>query len=189
MSENNKYKLTDETKEVFGVKLFRIEAKMSFGLVVKGDKGGFIEDAENLCVSGNAWVSGNACVYGNAWVSGNARVYGNARVSGSACVYGNARVSGSACVSGNAWVYGDACVYGNENITKTVINMIAACSFSITAYGKYIQVGCMLKTVTEWQKAHKSGKLKIEFDSDKEYKQAVKAVRLAISALELQNSY
>ena len=71
-----KYKLTKETKEVDGVKLYRIEATASFGDVEKGEKGGFIEKKENLSEEGNAWVSGNArvygdaCVYGDAWVSG-----------------------------------------------------------------------------------------------------------------------
>jgi hypothetical protein len=101
-----KYKLTSESKEYFGITLYRIEALKDFGGVSKGDKGGFIEKEENLSQEDNAWVSGNARVYGNAWVSGDARVYGDAWVSGNARVYGNA------WVSGDAWVYGDAWVSG-----------------------------------------------------------------------------
>jgi hypothetical protein len=77
-----KYKLTSESKEYFGITLYRIEALKDFGDVSKGDKGGFIEKEENLSQEDNAWVSGNAQVYGDAQVSGNAQVYGDAWVSG-----------------------------------------------------------------------------------------------------------
>ena len=74
-----KFKLTDETKiNFFGVKLFRIEATVSFGNVKKGDKGGWLS-SENLD-NGDARVSGNAWVYDNAEVYGDARVSGNAEV-------------------------------------------------------------------------------------------------------------
>ena len=45
---NKKYKLTSETKECCGVKLYRIEALIDFGDIEKGDKGGFIEKELNL---------------------------------------------------------------------------------------------------------------------------------------------
>ena len=128
-----KFELTSEFITVFGKKLFRIKALISFGDVKEGDLGGYIEKEGNLnqsgnawvydnaCVSGNAWVYDNACVSGNAWVYDNACVYGDARVSdnacvsGNACVYDNARVCGNARVSGNAWVYDNACVYGDAD--------------------------------------------------------------------------
>ena len=90
-----KFELTAETKiNVFGKKLFRIKALISFGDVKEGDVGGWIEKEKNLSHSGNAWVYDNAevCdnarVYGNAWVYGNARVYGNAEVCDNAEVCG-----------------------------------------------------------------------------------------------------
>ena len=75
-----KFELTAESKiNIFGKKLFRIKALISFGDVEEGETGGWIEKEENLeQSSGNAWVSGNAEVYGNAWVYGNAEVSGNA---------------------------------------------------------------------------------------------------------------
>ena len=87
-----KFELTAESKiNIFGKKLFRIKALISFGDVEEGETGGWIEKEENLeQSSGNAWVSGDAEVYGNARVYGDAWVYGNARVSGDAEVYGNA---------------------------------------------------------------------------------------------------
>ena len=95
-----KFSLTKNTKDYFGTTLYQIKAEMSFGNVVKGELGGWIEKKENLDEDGNAWVSGNARV------SGNAQVYGDAQVYGNAWVYGNARVYGDARVSGDAWVSG-----------------------------------------------------------------------------------
>jgi len=111
-----KYKLTKETKEVYGLKLFRIEALKDFGDVEKGEKGGWIEKEENLSQENNAWIYGNARVYGNAEIYGNASVYGDARVYGNASVYGNAEIYGNASVYGNARVYGNASVYGDAEI-------------------------------------------------------------------------
>ena len=137
---SKKYKLTDETINLNGVTLYRIEALKYFGEIKKGDKGGFIESENNLAHEGDAWVSdnahvyGNACVfdnsqvYGNAFVSGYAQVYGDAFVYGNAWLYDNTRVCGYARVADNARVYGDAnvcddssvfgsaCVYDNARV-------------------------------------------------------------------------
>lgn len=86
-----KFELTTETKiNIFGKKLFRIKALISFGPISAGEKGGWVEKEENLSQSGNAWVFGNAEVYDNAWVHNNACVHNNAWVSGNACVCDNA---------------------------------------------------------------------------------------------------
>ena len=74
-----KFELTSETKiNIFGKKLFRIKALVSFGVVKTGETGGWVEKEENVNQSGDAWV------FGNARVSGDARVFGNAEVSGNA---------------------------------------------------------------------------------------------------------
>ena len=122
--QQKKYELTGEFIEHWsGKKLYRIRALVSFGVVVAGQLGGFVESEKNLdqSLSGNAWVSGNALVSGNAWVYGNAQVYGNALVSGNAQVYGNALVSGNAQVSGNALVSGNAQVYGNAQVRSYAV--------------------------------------------------------------------
>ena len=112
-----KYKLTDETIEVEGKALYRIEALKDFCEIKKGDKGGFIESEDNLSHEGNAWVYDDACVSDNALVtddacvSDNARVYNDARVCGNSRVYGTARVTDDACVCGNARVYDNDWVY------------------------------------------------------------------------------
>lgn len=148
---SKKYKLTDETINLNGATLYRIEALKDFGEIKKGDKGGFIESENNLAHEGDAWVSDNAHVYGDACVFDNARVYNNAFVSGYAQVYGNAFVYGNAwlydntrvCdyawVSDNARVYGDAnvcddssvfgsaCVYGNARVCRDALVRGYAC--------------------------------------------------------------
>ena len=112
-----KFELTSETKiNIFGKKLFRIKALISFADVEAGETGGWVEKEGNVNQSGNAWVSGDAMVYGNAMVYGDAMVSGNAEVSGNAWVSGNAEVSGNAMVSGNAEVSGDAMVYGDAKV-------------------------------------------------------------------------
>ena len=74
-----KFELTSETKiNIFGKKLFRIKALISFADVEAGETGGWVEKEGNVNQYGNAWV------YGDAWVSGNAMVYGDAMVHGDA---------------------------------------------------------------------------------------------------------
>jgi UDP-3-O-[3-hydroxymyristoyl] glucosamine N-acyltransferase len=119
-----KYKLTDESIEVDGVTLFRIQALGPLPRVKVGEKGGFIEKESNLSQEGISWiyddayVFGDAHVWGNAWIFGKARVYGSARVYGGACVYGNAHVFGNAHISDNAAVSGKARVYGDSVISE-----------------------------------------------------------------------
>jgi carbonic anhydrase/acetyltransferase-like protein (isoleucine patch superfamily) len=102
-----KFSLTKNTKQFLGITLFQIKAEMSFGNVIKGELGGWIEKEENLSQDGDAWVSGNAWVYGNAQVSGNARVSGNAWVYGNAWVFGDARLSLKASFTLGWFIGGD----------------------------------------------------------------------------------
>lgn len=78
---SKKYKLTDETINLNGATLYRIEALKDFGEIKKGDKGGFIESEDNLSHEGNAWVYDDACVYGTARVTDDACVCGDAEIS------------------------------------------------------------------------------------------------------------
>ena len=132
---SKKYKLTDETINLNGATLYRIEALKDFGEIKKGDKGGFIESENNLAHEGNAWVSDNAHVYGDACVFDNARVYNNAFVSGYAQVYGNAFVYGNAWLYGNtrvcgyAWVADNARVYGDANVCDDSSVFGSACVY------------------------------------------------------------
>ena len=191
-----KFRLTEETIEVFDysrnttVKLHRIQALVSFGNVMEGDMGGFVEHECNLENSGNAWVYGNTKVYGNAkvcgnaWVCGNAevcgdaKVYGNAKVCGNACVCGNAEVCGDAKVYGNAWVYGnaevcgDAKVYGNADYIVFKNWWSSGRFFTWTRSNNMWRVGCFYGTGEELiEKAYGDSEL-----SGREYERIVKYV-------------
>ena len=111
-----KYKLTEETINVDGRTLYRIEALRDFGNVKKGDKGGFIENENNLTQYGKCWVYDNAEVSGYAIVHNNATVRGNAKVSGNAIIHEDAKVYGDAKVSGNAMVFDNAEIYDNAEV-------------------------------------------------------------------------
>ena len=109
-----KYKLREDlTKGCYGKTLYRIEALRDFGIIKKGELGGYIGKEENLIHDGNAQVCGDAVVYGKAEVCGDAEVYGKAQVYGDAVVCGDAVVYGKAEVCGKAQVYGDAVVCGD----------------------------------------------------------------------------
>ena len=75
-----KYILTEETKEVGGHILHRIQAVRDFDDVQKGDLGGWVESEKNLSHDGNCWVFDNGEVSGNGRVSGNGEVSSNARI-------------------------------------------------------------------------------------------------------------
>ena len=123
--QQKKYELTDEFIEIFGgKKLYRIKALVSFGVVVAGQLGGFIESEKNLDQS----------LSGNAWVSGNARVYGSARV------YGDARVRSHAVISEHKMIFWASNV-GSENGTLTVFN---------GKDGLIVTRGCFTGTVDEF---------------------------------------
>lgn len=111
-----KYKLTEESINFLGRKLYRIEALKDFGDVKKGDKGGYVGGENNLSQVGDCWIFGNAKVCDNAIICGNARVCDKAHVSDNAYVSGRAWVSDYAHVFGNALVYGDALVYNNTRV-------------------------------------------------------------------------
>ena len=171
-----KFELTSETKiNIFGKKLFRIKALISFADVEAGETGGWVEKEGNVNQSGNAWVSGDAMVYGNAevsgdaWVSDNAEVYGNAEVSGDAKVYGDAEVYGNAKVSGNAKVYGNAEV--SDNADYTTIHGFGT-QFRTTTFfrckDKKVRVacGCFFGTIPEFREQVKNtrkGKIAEEY--------------------------
>ena len=153
--QQKKYELTDEFIEHWsGKKLYRIRALVTFGIVVAGQLGGFVESEKNLDQS----LSGNAWVYGDAQVSGDARVYGNARVSGDALVYGNAWVSGDALVSGDAQVSGNARVrsYAVISELKTIFwaSNIGSENGTLTVFngkdGLIVTRGCFTGTVDEF---------------------------------------
>ena len=171
---NNKYELTDETKNVGNIVLHRIRALRDipkFGLKA-GDLGGWIESESNLSQDGDAWVSGDAKVSGNAWVSGNARVSGDAWVFGDAKVFGYAEVSDNAWVFGNAWVSGNARVFGDADYMTFKNSWSSGRWFTYTRSNKMWAVGCFCGTSEELiKKAYADSEL-----SGKCYEAIVRAV-------------
>ena len=113
---DKKYKLTDEYIVHYGIKLFRIEALKDFRNVRKGDKGGFVENENNLSHDEDCWISGDAKVYGDASVYENAKIFGNASVYGYAKVYGNANIYENAEIYGTAIVHCNSFVFGYANV-------------------------------------------------------------------------
>jgi carbonic anhydrase/acetyltransferase-like protein (isoleucine patch superfamily) len=117
-----KYELTKETKVYLDKTLYRIRAVENFGLVSKGDLGGFIEKEENLSQSGDCWVYHEAIVMDNALVSGNARVENNAVVKDNAILKNEARVEDWATVGGKTICLDDAKIEHHARIFgETVI--------------------------------------------------------------------
>ena len=82
--------------------MFRIEAVKNFRDVKKGDKGGFVENDNNLSHDGDCWIYGKAKVFDHANVYGNAIVCDDAKVYGEANIFDNAEVYGNAMVHGRA---------------------------------------------------------------------------------------
>lgn len=113
----DKFELTDETREIDGTTVYRIRALRDIpGTATKGTLGGFVESENNLSYSGAAWVADEAAVYGGASVRGNALVVDNATVYGDAALVGNAVVLGNAQVSGNAVVRGAARIFDRVRV-------------------------------------------------------------------------
>ncbi len=113
---DKKYILTEETKEVNGHILHRIQALRDFSDVKAGELGGWIESEGNLFHDGNCWVYDNAMVFGDARVYGNAEIFGRAKIYGNIEVYGNAKIYGNVEIYGNAKIYGNVEIYGNAKI-------------------------------------------------------------------------
>ena len=117
-----KYKLTEEYINVNGRTFYRIEALKNFANVEKGDKGGYIENENNLSQYNDCWIYDNAKVYGDAEIYGNskvyedAEVYGNAKIYDNAVVYGYAKVYDDTVICNNAEIYGNAKVYGDAEV-------------------------------------------------------------------------
>ena len=160
--ENKKYKLTDETTNLIGRTLYRIEALKDFGDVKEGDKGGYVENHSNLSQYGNCWIYDTAKVYSTGYVWGNARICDNAHVYDGACVYDDA------IVSGNVYVYDHARICGDAKISELQDYMVfknwwsSGRYFTWTRSNNMWSVGCFYGTGEElikkaYQDSKKSG--------------------------------
>ena len=118
-----KYKLTDETIEFNGVKLYRIEALKDFGCVKKGDKGGFVQSEKNLSQLENCWIFddskaiGNSYVYQNAVLLSNSIICDNAFATGFSWIFGHSIVCEKATITHNARIYFNSFICGNSYVS------------------------------------------------------------------------
>ena len=118
-----KYKLTDETIEFNGVKLYRIEALKDFGCVKKGDKGGFVQSEKNLSQLENCWIFddskaiGNSYVYQNAVLLSNSIICDNAFATGFSWIFGHSIVCEKATITHNARIYFNSVICGNSYVS------------------------------------------------------------------------
>ena len=152
-----KFKLTDDTIVIDGITLHRIKALRSFGNVIKGSLGGWVEKEENLSQLGDAWIDENAKVYGNAIVYDNAKVYEDAEVFGNTEVFGNAEIRGDAEIASNS----DYIVFKNWWSSGRY--------FTWTKNNNMWKVGCFYGTGKELiEKAYKDSEL-----SGREYERIV----------------
>ena len=175
-----KYELTNETKIVDGVTLYRIKALRDFGNVKKGDLGGFVEKEDNLSHDGNCWIYNNACQYGNSrrtdnaksfhnvksfgnsqqsgnseqsgnsWQYGNSKQYGNSWQYGDSQQYGNSRQYGNSWQSGDSWQYGNSRQSGDSVSKKYNDINLINLSYNITISDNYIMIGCKAFDFKTW---------------------------------------
>ena len=108
-----KYKLTEESINYYGKKLYRIEALKDFSDVKKSDKGGYVMSESNLSQKDDCWIYDDAKVFDDAQVYDNARVYDDAEVYGESQIFGDARVLDNAIITDNAKICGIAQVYND----------------------------------------------------------------------------
>lgn len=132
-TSNTKFRLTDESKTVNGIKLYRIEALKDLGFygVKQGDKGGFVESEANLSQNLDSWIGDNACVYNKAFVGRNSFVGGNAVVNDRTQIKDNTRVVDNAQISGqaslsNSNISGDAVVSGSVTVVNAGSKLVAS---------------------------------------------------------------
>ena len=110
--EPKKFELT--TKISFnGRTLYRIRALKDFGVVKKGDLGGYVEKESNLSQTGNTWIYDDAKVMDNAIVKDDATLHHNAEVYDKAIVSGSASINENAILRDKATVSDKAILYGN----------------------------------------------------------------------------
>ena len=87
-----KYKIIDDTRDVDGFKVYRIQALRDIGDVLAGELGGYVASGNSLSQDGEAWVYADSVIMGNAQVTHNAKVKDRSIIRGNAIVSGDAQV-------------------------------------------------------------------------------------------------
>lgn len=99
---NKKYKFTHNSVMYGDKRLYQIVALKSFGSVLEGDTGGYIQSEKNLSHEGNCWVADNAVVFDNARIEDNAYIGGNAAIGGTSLIYGDTFLIGRMALMSDA---------------------------------------------------------------------------------------
>jgi len=97
-----KYKLTKESKEVFGNKVYRIQAIKDFTCingreVKKSYLGGWVQSEDNLSQDGLCWLFDEAVGMENSKRTENSIGSGNSQQSGNSRQSGNSKLSSGYC--------------------------------------------------------------------------------------------
>lgn len=116
-----KYKLTDETRELNGVTLYRIQATRNFGRVQAGAKGGWVEQEYNLSQQSACWIADDAVAMGAARVKENGQLTERAIAMDRAIIGDNARLADDARASGWCCVGGNAYLFDQAHITESAV--------------------------------------------------------------------
>ena len=59
---------------------------------------------------------------------------------------------GNLSQEGKAWVSGNARVSGNAQVSKYQVINVLGCRWSITISDKHVQIGCVLRSIAQWEK-------------------------------------
>lgn len=152
MSPNNDkfVMLSGDHTVINGQTVYRIKALQEFGIVKKGELGGYIAKESNLSFKEGsmAWVAKEAVVMDDAFVLNHAHVTDHAIVAGTttvkdcAIVGGNAEINGNCFIMKEAVVTGAAKLNGKVVVTDTAIVMEdASLNGEIRVYGEAILSG------------------------------------------------
>jgi NDP-sugar pyrophosphorylase family protein len=125
---NQKFELTNQTYNHFGIWLHRIRALRDFGDVKAGSLGGWVEKSSNLSQEGNCWIYDVSMVYqeaaildaaqvrGACWIHNAARLRDNAIAKDSCVIQDNADCFEDCVINGTAFISGSAQIYGNCSV-------------------------------------------------------------------------
>lgn len=123
-----KYKiLQDETIRHEGRTLYRIQAVKDFNDVKSGDRGGWIQNEENLSQDGLCWLYNDAKAYDNAKVEKNATLRDNVQAFGNSYIGGNVKCSENVIIKDDAKIFDDVIlqyfvqVYENARLSDRVV--------------------------------------------------------------------
>lgn len=138
--DNDKFvMLSGDYTVINGQTVYRIKALQEFGIVKKGELGGYIAKESNLSFKEGsmAWVGKEAVVMDNASVLNHAHVTDHAIVGGTTTVKDSAIVGGNAEINGNCFIMKEAVVTGAAKLNgKVVVTDIAIVMEDVSLNGE-----------------------------------------------------